>query len=105
MALKTLLVKQCTFDNFNTESVWCECKLDCSSYIFGCVYRPPVNDIAYLKNIINSIKYIFHKYINHNIVITGDLNFPNVNWNLDDPHSVNNLDIKFIRCIMDNNLF
>ena len=73
--------------------------------LFGCVYRFPVNDIMYLDNIINCIKCVCHKYTNHKIVITGNLNFPNINWNLDVPHSVNNFGLKFVKCIMDYNLF
>ena len=59
----------------------------------------------YLDNINNCIKFVYHKYIDHKLFITGDLNFPNINYNLDVPHNVVNFDIKFIQCIIDNNLF
>ena len=51
------------------------------------------------------MKFVCHKYTNHKIVIIRDLNFLNISWNLDVPYSVNNFDIKFFQCIMDNNLF
>ena len=53
MALKQDQLKKCAVNNFNDESVWCECKLGGDLFIFGCIYRPLILDLLCLKDIIN----------------------------------------------------
>ena len=105
MVLKKFKPKECcSNNNYNTESTWCECKIGKDSYILGCIYRPPVRDFEYLHNLTTCINVICDKYPNHKMLLYGDFNLPSISWNHETPYSVNNFDVEFIQCIMDNNL-
>ena len=46
------------------------------------IYRPPNRDIQYMQNVCNLIEHLCYEYENAVMWITGDFNFPNINWDL-----------------------
>ena len=43
-------------------------------------------------------------YPQHSIIISGDFNFPNINWNVPCPKSNVKLARDFVTCVLDNAL-
>ena len=56
MALKQYQIKECVFafNNYNIESVWCECKLGGDLFVLGCIFWPPGLDLSYLEILQNA---------------------------------------------------
>ena len=96
MALKQYQVKEYDITNFHNESV------SRDLFILGCIYRPPILNLLYLKNIINCVNHIYQLYPNHRFLITADFSLLNILCNLDTTFSTNILDLTFIQCIMEN---
>ena len=65
------------------EAVACKIKLsDSRMLIVLVIYRPPNRDIQYMQNVCNLIERLCCEYENAVMWITGDFNFPNINWDL-----------------------
>ena len=65
--------------NDNIEDAWCSFNVGDDSYLLGARYRPPNNDETYLSNVTETISKICLTYRTHNILITGDINLPQIN--------------------------
>ena len=62
------------------EILWCEVHFNpCSTYFIGVYYRSPSSDMAYLTKLVQSLEKFPPSC---NILLLGDFNLPNVNWNL-----------------------
>jgi Endonuclease-reverse transcriptase len=86
------------------EDVWCTFTVDKEKFLFGVIYRPPNNDEAYLFSVMNSISFMCQNYDNHNIIISGDFNFPSIDWEIPCPQQNDKLANEFIDCILSNSL-
>jgi hypothetical protein len=88
----------------NIENVWCTFNFGVVKYLVGVIYRPPNSDENYLLSICETVSLMCSKYSNYNIVITGDFNLPNINWDLVMPTSNDKLTLVFLNCVLSNNL-
>ena len=62
--------------------VWCNARLTATeSCLIGCVYRPPNCSASESKELFNQLNDICTKHTNTNIIIVGDFNYPNIDWN------------------------
>ena len=62
------------------ESLWCNINIDSVSLLLGCIYRNTSIDLAqsteHLVNLLQKLNSIKHEQV----IITGDFNYPNINW-------------------------
>ena len=90
-----------TLNDFDfDESLWITLKLEGTLILLGCIYRnTQTNDkeasTLKLTNLLNETKNI--KY--DKMIITGDFNFPKINWNL--PNNMGGSTETFIDCTQD----
>ena len=66
-------------ENDFTEHVWCSISLDNENILVGNVYRSRNSTEENNEKLINLIKSNHLEKINK-ILITGDFNFPDINW-------------------------
>lgn len=69
-------------ENDLVEDIWISIKTS-STVIIGCIYRPPSvdnRDNNYTKAICDRTIIINRTHPKAHIVILGDLNFPNIDW-------------------------
>ena len=80
------------------ESIWCSINCNGENTLIGVCYRAPdsseINDIA-LYSLLNRVK-------NQRVVVLGDFNYPEINWNQDDTLDAAH---PFIECLGNNFLF
>lgn len=80
--LESLNAKLClNITELNTsESVWCTLRLEERILLIGNIYRSPSSDknlfIQGFRNTLLALKNVTY----HNVLITGDFNFPSINW-------------------------
>ena len=58
-------------------------KVQCSdsqTLIIGSAYRPTDNDIDYVKELVDVIRNVCHKYKEAVVWLAGDFNLPDINW-------------------------
>ena len=101
---KMLKVFEYNCDVYNTECVLCKLKLGVDDVLVGCMYKPPNCDDMYVNNLINCINNVCNSSLSSKILIFGDFNFPNIDWQQDLTTSTYHKDIPFLECIMENNL-
>jgi len=64
--------------------------------LFGVFYRPPNSDKDVEENV---AKQILDRCGSHMVVVIGDFNFPNIDWNL---YNSNSLDgAVFVQCVQE----
>ncbi len=63
----------------SSELIWIEISHSTKTVLLGVFYRPPSSDLAYLTNLQNSLLLIPDT---QDIILCGDFNAPNINWNL-----------------------
>ncbi|XP_040074594.2 uncharacterized protein LOC120846785, partial [Ixodes scapularis] len=61
----------------DVESLWCKVSFDYYSVVVGVVYRPPNSDHKCLYNLYD---YMQQHIKNQRIIMAGDFNIPEVNW-------------------------
>ena len=72
----------CEIETADTDSVFIKTKLENNNIvIIGSIYRPPSSDIKYTENMCKQIEGIVNSNKNAAILIGGDLNLPDVDWN------------------------
>ena len=83
------------------ELLWCEIPV-CSStsYFLGVFYRPPNSDIKYLEELYKSLEKVHSLSERVKIILTGDFNFPDIDWNLTALFQPNSLSDYFCDAIM-----
>ena len=88
-----------TLNNKFQECLWCSTTINSVSVLFGCIYRSPSSDHA--ESTADLIEMLKHPDIlKHNkIVITGDFNYPGIDWS--NLCSSSGADSDFIECIND----
>ena len=85
--------------DIDAEIVWVKIHpLENVHWLVGCCYRPEVAEDFMLTKICNSINSVDTE----NVVLTGDFNFRNINWN--NLSSTRDVESRFIDCILDNSL-
>ena len=77
-------------ENNDIEIIWIEIKIDCHTFLLGCLYRPESN-IAYWSKLDNMFETVIET--NMNIIITGDINVNMLNIE-QNPH-LNHLLLKY----------
>ena len=66
------------------ETVWCSVRLRGQMsivLIVGCVYRPPNCSIADSKSLLHDLSKFCSSHSNSDVLLMGDFNYPNINWN------------------------
>ena len=104
----SLVVNEVMLDMIDfKDHVWIEVMGKSSSLLLGCIYRSPSDEST--KSLIDSVKTVSSLIekatnINKNLVIAGDFNLKDINWNYD--HSLVDKDYikSFIRTLHDNYL-
>ena len=80
--LLALRVNICSYRRCDLETdceiLWCAVH-SCPTYFVGVYYRSPSSDMAYLTKLVQSLEKFPPSC---NILLLGDFNLPNVNWNL-----------------------
>ena len=72
------------------ELLWAEIPLKNSgSYFLGVFYRPPSSDMNYLEGLKRSLEKVTVVSDHTNIVLLGDFNFPDIDWDLICPSQPN----------------
>ena len=72
------------------ELLWAEIPLKNSgSYFLGVFYRPPSSDMNYLEGLKRSLEKVTVVCDHTNIVLLGDFNFPDIDWDLICPSQPN----------------
>ncbi|XP_040061475.1 uncharacterized protein LOC115318981, partial [Ixodes scapularis] len=61
----------------NVESLWCKVSFENYSIDVGVVYRPPDSDLQYLHSLYD---YMLANIKSDKIIMTGDINMPEINW-------------------------
>ena len=94
------------FNNINVhiKHAWCSFNVGDDSYLLGAIYRPPNNDETYLSNVTETISKMCLTYLTHNILITGDLNLPQINWVTVTPLHNDKLTVEFLNYVLSNNI-
>ena len=102
LAIKSssLCFRRCDLET-ECEILWCEIPVRGStSYFFGVFYRPPNSDIKYLEELYKSLEKVHLLSERVKIILTGDFNFPDIDWNLTAPLQPNSLSDYFCDTIM-----
>ena len=68
----------------DTELLWIEISHTTGQLVLGVFYRPPNSDREYLTSLQNSLALIPDA---QNIILCGDFNLPNINWEVNSPTS------------------
>ena len=68
----------------NSELAWIEISHTTGKLLLGIFYRPPNSDLSYLKTLQDSLLSIPD---NTDIILCGDFNVPDVNWEINTPTS------------------
>ncbi|CAG2244297.1 unnamed protein product [Mytilus edulis] len=69
----------------NCEIGWTKIQLKgCKALYTGCYYRKPDNDPTPLQNLNTSISRLTHNNTLPNIILTGDFNLPDIDWDEED---------------------
>ena len=65
------------------EIIWTQCQIKnrSKSLFFASFYRPNVNDLNSLNELDASLFKLGDKINTNNVILAGDLNAPNINWN------------------------
>ena len=81
------------------EYVWIVLKYNSKSMLLGCIYRSGSNDKKQsTSEIMNMLKSVDQsKY--DKIIVTGDFNYPDIDWN--DLSQNANIDLDFTSCLQD----
>ena len=67
----------------NIEAVICRIKVKRNKpLVICCVYRPPNNDLLYMEKLCNLLEGTIRNNCDGPIWIAGDINLPNINWDL-----------------------
>ena len=64
----------------------------------------PNNDETYLSKVTETISEMCLTYPIHDILLTGDFNFPQINWVTVTPMHNDKLTVEFLNCVLSNNL-
>ena len=102
LAIKSssLCFRRCDLET-ECEILWCKIPVRGStSYFFGVFYRPPNSDIEYLEELYKSLEKVHLLSERVKIILTGDFNFPGIDWNLTAPLQPNSLSDYFCDTIM-----
>ena len=79
---KDIIVTERKEFSSESEMLWHQIELKGrSSILLGTVYKPKHNDAVTVDNLQNVLTKINHKLPNNNIIVCGDFNQPNVDWN------------------------
>jgi hypothetical protein len=69
----------------NCEIAWTKIQLKgCKALYTGCFYRKPDNEPSALENLNNSLSRLTHNSNLPNVILTGDFNLPDIDWEEDD---------------------
>ena len=81
------------------ECVWCTIKHNSISILLGCIYKSPSDNEAESTDKLVNMLLKTEDISKDKIIVTGDFNFPNINWvsGLPDPNCTS----KFAECIQD----
>ena len=72
----------CSELNSDCEILWSETKVKgCRPMLIGAFYRPPKDNGDTIEELGKSFANLGNKINSHNIILTGDFNLPNINWN------------------------
>ena len=67
------------------EIAWTKIQLKgCKALYNGCFYRKPDNEPSALENLNNSLNRLTHNSTLPNVILTGDFNLPDIDWDEDD---------------------
>jgi hypothetical protein len=67
-----------------TEIAWTKIQLKgCKALYTGCFYRKPHNEPSALENLNNSLSRLTHNSTLPNVILTGDFNLPDIDWDED----------------------
>ena len=89
---------------YETESAWSVSKLGNGNFSFGVIYRPPNSAEEYTNKLINQINYGCERYTKSNIILYGDFNLPNIDWEIPYPIINDKATNSFFKCIMNRGL-
>jgi hypothetical protein len=67
-----------------SESVCCQTKINLELILIGCIYRPPISNHLVnsdINTLIISAKKLIDSKVYSNLLITGDFNYSDINWN------------------------
>lgn len=62
------------------ESVWCLLETETDKILIGCIYRSPNSSEENNQRLLNQLQEVITSYSHTHVVIVGDFNLPNVNW-------------------------
>ena len=83
------------------ELLWGEIPFkDSSSYFVGVFYRPPSSDLTYLEGLARSLDKVSLISEHANILLLGDFNLPDIDWDLISPLQPNSLSDYFCDYIL-----
>ena len=80
---KDLIITQRSDFDTDWEISWTQCQLanrKAKSILFGSFYHPNVYDIKILYEFDKSLFALGDKLLRHNVIVAGDFNAPNINW-------------------------
>ena len=80
---KDLIITQRSDFDTDCEIIWTQCQLanrKAKSILFGSFYRPNVYDIKSLYGFDKSLFALGDKLLRQNVIVAGDFNAPNINW-------------------------
>ena len=67
------------------EIAWTKIQLKgCKALYTGCFFRKPDNEPSALENLNNSLSRLTHNSPLPNVILTGDFNLPDIDWDEDD---------------------
>lgn len=69
------------------EAVWCRIQLGQNNVCVGAVYRPPLAEASYLEQL---LEYMQKHMVGNAIIMGGDFNLPDINWNSLSPSNTTN---------------
>lgn len=98
----SVLDLKCTGIEDFTECVWISISVGGEDkVVFGCVYRSPASTYENNRNLENMLRSVSDMNCKH-LVIVGDLNYPNINWQdlVSDEREGSDSDL-FVECLRD----
>ena len=83
------------------ELLWCEVfPVPSYSYFIGVFYRPPNNDLKCLQELAKSLEKLEDLSNRYRVLLLGDFNLPDIDWNVISPLHPNQLSDFFCDCIV-----
>ena len=93
------------FKSEKTESIYCKINQKGKKpTILACCYRPPINNLDYTLQVCQELAEIKSKYKKSNLLVGGDFNLPDINWeseSIDRSQYLNSINTSFMDTFKD----